>query len=336
MRLLLPLLQPVARNMMIRTAEANDVPWCDALAWIQASGPWPEIPDAEYPAYYRSPFHAYPLGNLCWEAAWEQEIASAAVGARNYPAFGRRGEDAFRGSFDAALDALGARVDDDENGIVLDLGCGTGSSTRRLAARYPGPSKIVGVDLSPYMIHVARRLVDIDSSEFWVCEARSDPRLEFMQADIQNLPFSDDSVSICSLNLVVHEIPPDVTRDVLVECARVLKPGGALWLTEMDFDTPGFRRLRGNPLLFSIIRATEPYLDDYANYNAEGIASDLLTLGAFDAVHLRAATGRHFALIATKKESSDDDAKPTLLVDDRAATALPDTHLATWQTSSRR
>jgi hypothetical protein len=27
-----------------------------------------------------------------------------------------------------------------------------------------------------------------------------------------------------------------------------------------------FRELRGNPLLFSLIRATEPYLDEYADY----------------------------------------------------------------------
>lgn len=29
---------------------------------------------------YLRPFHTYPEGNLCWEAAWEQHLASLAVG----------------------------------------------------------------------------------------------------------------------------------------------------------------------------------------------------------------------------------------------------------------
>ena len=68
-----------------------------------------EDADVAVPAYYRQPFHAYEPGNLCWEAAWEAEVAGRAVGARNYPAFGADGEEAFRGAFDDALVAAGAR-----------------------------------------------------------------------------------------------------------------------------------------------------------------------------------------------------------------------------------
>lgn len=41
-------------------------------------------------------------------------------------------------------------------GAFLDLGCGTGTMTRDLAARLPAGSRVVGVDLSPAMIAIAR------------------------------------------------------------------------------------------------------------------------------------------------------------------------------------
>ena len=93
------LLVPASRNMMINTAKENGVPWADAVSWIRSAHKWElDAQDADVcvPAYYRQPFHAYEPGNLCWEAAWEAEVAGRAVGARNYPAFGAEGEEAFR------------------------------------------------------------------------------------------------------------------------------------------------------------------------------------------------------------------------------------------------
>ena len=136
-------LVPQAKATMVKTAEQNGVPWTDALAWVEARGPWvlPEQERVTVPEYYREPFHAYESGNLCWEAAWEGEIASRAVGARNFPEAGADGELAFRGAFDDALDSLGAVVP--RGGAVVDLGCATGISTRRIAANWPGAASVL-------------------------------------------------------------------------------------------------------------------------------------------------------------------------------------------------
>ena len=173
-------LVPQAKATMVKTAEKNGVPWTDALAWLESRGPW-ELPEAEQegvavPDYYREPFHAYESGNLCWEAALEGEIASresppfqpasrpspppssplpGAVGARNFPAEGADGELAFRGAFDEALASLGAAVP--AGGAVVDLGCGSGISTRRLAANWPGAASVLGLDLSPHFLAVGPR-----------------------------------------------------------------------------------------------------------------------------------------------------------------------------------
>lgn len=63
-----------------------------------------------------------------------------------------------------------------EEGHVLDAGCGTGWFTRRLAMR-PG-LRVTGVDLSAEALAFARR---------------SDPRSNYLQADVVDLPFSEAS-----------------------------------------------------------------------------------------------------------------------------------------------
>jgi len=87
------------------------------------------------------------------------------------------------------------------------------------------------------------------------------------------------------------------------------------------------RRRATDPMLFALIRATEPYLDVYADYQPS-LPHDLAALG-FDEVALTAATGRHFALVATKPLAG---APPRGVVNDRRhETAKEDTHLKTWE-----
>jgi len=323
------LLVPASRNMMINTAKENGVPWADAVAWIRGATTWELDDDADVavPAYYRQPFHAYEPGNLCWEAAWEAEVAGRAVGARNYPAFGAEGEEAFRGAFDDALVAAGARTPG-AGDTILDLGCATGHGTRRLAAKFPDAKALVGVDLSPHMLAVARRLPQLCKGDnSWINVVSDDARVSYARADAASLPFAEASQNFVVLSFVAHELPPAATRDVVHEAYRVLRPGGQLWVTEMDFETEGFRKLRASPA-FVFIRSTEPYLDVYADFGAAGVAEACADAG-FGRVEAVAATGRHYALVAAK------DGGRAAFVDRREATKLPDTHLKTWESKSK-
>ena len=342
------LLVPQARRTMVDTAEANGIGWSSSLEYIRGQGPWDDSVlqklEADFPAklpsYYKKPFHAYDTGNLNWEAAFEQELASRAVGARNFPAFGKDGEDAFRAAFDNALASLGAAVPD--GGVIVDMGCGTGISTRRLAARFPNASRLIGLDLSPYFVAVGRRLMELEpAAGNWVTDVLADKRVELRVANAESTGLPDECATTVNLCLVIHELPPDITRRVCAEALRLLKPGGQLWITEMDFSAPGYVQLRSNPLLFALIRSTEPYLDEYADSTEElfrhlaelesvesasclalawgisGKTSLLLCRSSGQCrtnpvaqVRLTAATGRHFAVVVTKgrgKESRLDD-----------------------------
>ena len=235
-------LVPQAKATMVRTAEQNGVPWTDALAWVEARGPWvlPELdPDVAVPEYYREPFHAYESGNLCWEAAFEGEIASRAVGARNFPAAGADGELAFRGAFDDALGEPGAAVP--RGGAVIDFGCASGISTRRIAANWPGAASVLGLDLSPHFVAVGRRLHELGRAEAaaeaaaaggagggwqWVNDWRgyTEERVELRLADIGATGLPSGSVDVVSLSMVIHELPPTATREVCRPCTCTRAP----------------------------------------------------------------------------------------------------------------
>jgi ubiquinone/menaquinone biosynthesis C-methylase UbiE len=95
---------------------------------------------------------------------------------------------------------------------VLDLACGPGTLSRRLAAMVSPGGEVVGVDLAPGMIALAREL-EIAGARF-----------ELM--DIEHLEFADQSfdVAICGHGL---QFIPDLPS-ALKEARRVLRPEGRL------------------------------------------------------------------------------------------------------------
>jgi ubiquinone/menaquinone biosynthesis C-methylase UbiE len=119
------------------------------------------------------------------------------------PSWERRRDTETLTTLNAALDRLG-----DTPRRILDVGTGTGIAARGLARRYPD-AEIVGVDLSPRMIEVARRLLPEEL----------EPRLLFEVADASRLPFDAEEFDLVVL---LNMIP------FFDELARVSTPGGTL------------------------------------------------------------------------------------------------------------
>ncbi len=340
------ILVPQARKNIVKTAEANGIKWTESYQWLSKQLENENDlctnlfisnndDDNQYPEFYTKEFHAYENGNLCWDAAIEQELASRAVGARNFPEFGSNGEDAFRKKFENALLSLGAIVPQD--GIILDLGCGTGISTRRLASLFPQAKKIIGMDLSPYFIIVGEVLLKLlpkgqDENGPWVTTIKYDERIDLCVGNALNTKLPNASVDVINLSLVIHEMPLSATCAAVEEAIRILKPNGQLYISEMDFDSPAYAAQRENALLFSLLRSTEPYLDEYA----DGFP-DLLKflVERFHSVKITAATGRHYALVATKKVDKNGETERGILEDQRFDNngdyIVGDTHLKVWE-----
>ncbi|MCV9964384.1 class I SAM-dependent methyltransferase [Pararhizobium sp. BT-229] len=109
-----------------------------------------------------------------------------------------------------------AEIEAFENGSMdlIDLGCGTGHYLGLLA---PSFSRSVGVDISDGMLSVARL---------------AHPSVEFVRADIEDLPFGDNSFDVAlSCRAMTHLADPG---KVLSEIARTMRSKGIAIVTNID------------------------------------------------------------------------------------------------------
>lgn len=101
--------------------------------------------------------------------------------------------------------------------VVLDVGCGTGRLTLPLAMK---ARAVVGADLTPGMLGVAREKCDAGGAE-----------ATFVEADMVSLPFEPGSFTVVVSSLAVMHVPVQERQAVFCELARVLAPGGRLLLS---------------------------------------------------------------------------------------------------------
>jgi arsenite methyltransferase len=107
---------------------------------------------------------------------------------------------------------------------VLDLGCGAGIDSI-LAARQTGPTgRVLALDFLPEML--ARTAAA-------AAEAGLD-NVEPLESDMEAIALPDASVDHVISNGVIN-LAPRKAR-VLAECARVLRPGGRLTVSDLTVD----------------------------------------------------------------------------------------------------
>ncbi len=104
---------------------------------------------------------------------------------------------------------------------ILDLGCGTGEITLRLADRYP-QAQLIGVDILEGNLAIARHRSGAHSE-----------RIRYELGDAFALTYPDSYFDLIVCRHMSQAIP-DFQR-VLVEMTRVLKPGGWVHLLSEDY-----------------------------------------------------------------------------------------------------
>jgi arsenite methyltransferase len=104
---------------------------------------------------------------------------------------------------------------------ILDLGCGAGIDTI-LAAHRTGPGgRVIGLDFLPEQL--ARTAAAAEQAGL--------DNVETLEGEMEAIPLPDDSVDQVISNGVIN-LSPRKAR-VLAECARVLRPGGKLCVSDL-------------------------------------------------------------------------------------------------------
>jgi ubiquinone/menaquinone biosynthesis C-methylase UbiE len=128
------------------------------------------------------------------------------------PRFGEWGARVEGDPWERFLDELVGRLADGAR--VLDLGCGNGDKTARLARRFD----VVGVDLSEEQLRLARAAA---------------PEATFVQADFSELDFPAESLDAVTAFYSIMHVPREEHSALFERIFGWLKPGG-LFLASMS------------------------------------------------------------------------------------------------------
>jgi ubiquinone/menaquinone biosynthesis C-methylase UbiE len=141
---------------------------------------------------------------------------------------------------------------------VLDAACGTGIVTRLAAQQFGNITRIVGVDLNPTMLDVARAHTPM-----------TDIPVEWWQGDLCALPFPAAHFDVVLCNHGLQFVPDK--RTALQEIRRVLVFGGQLAFTTWSQVTPYSAALAEALRRHVSAKAAESCLAPYAFNDVETI-----------------------------------------------------------------
>ncbi|MUM78558.1 methyltransferase domain-containing protein [Pseudodesulfovibrio sp. F-1] len=145
---------------------------------------------------------------------------------------------------------------------VVDLCCGTGA----LADMAAGAGlRVVGVDLSPAMLHQAR--------------GRGNG-VRYLLADAAATGLEPAGFAGCAISFALHEKPPEIGRAILAEALRLVRPGGLVVVA--DYRTANGARLAGAAIALVERLAGRDHHACYRHFMEKGGCSAFLTRFGLD------------------------------------------------------
>lgn len=135
---------------------------------------------------------------------------------------------------------------------VLDIAGGTGDITQLIAKIVEADGNVTMLDANESMLRLGRdRLIDGGHAD-----------VQFVLGNAEAMPIPPDSFDAVTIAFGIRNIARK--ESALLECFRVLKPGGRLAI--LEFSTPKSRRLNA---LFRIYRRTWPLAGLFVVGNAQ-------------------------------------------------------------------
>ena len=223
----------------------------------------------------------------------------------------QRAEGGYGAVVDDLIDALRLAP----GGVAVDVGCGTGALTRRLARRVGPTGRVVGADINTYLLReastIARRQELGDVIAFEVGSA-------------ETLPFPDGRFDAALACTVLEEV--DADRG-LAELARVVRPGGRVAVVVRAVDIPAWDSLPLRPELRTKLAARPS-----AGVTAGGCADPSLYRRFWAAGFTHVTMGPRFAI----DRPEDSLAEWRGYYEGAAVAVLSEAEAAEWQATAAR
>jgi arsenite methyltransferase len=109
---------------------------------------------------------------------------------------------------------------------VLDVGSGAGMDSLVAAQMVDADGRVTGIDMTPEMLAKARA----------AAAEMGATNVEFVEGEVERLPFADASFDVVISNGVIDLIPDKDA--VFAEIQRVLRPGGRIQVADVTIQNP--------------------------------------------------------------------------------------------------
>ncbi len=142
----------------------------------------------------------------------------------------------------------------EEGDVVLDLGSGAGFDCFLASRKVGDTGKVIGVDMTPDMIDLARKNAKINNYT----------NVEFRLGEIENIPAADNSVNLVMSNCVINLSPEK--QKVFDEAYRVLKPDGRITISDLVLLKPLPKSIKNSKAALAGCVAGAVLKDKYLEY----------------------------------------------------------------------
>ena len=146
---------------------------------------------------------------------------------------------------------------------VVDLGSGAGNDCFIARSEVGDSGRVIGIDFSPEMIAKA-----------WTNNAkRGYSNIEFLEADIEDMPLEDNSADVVVSNCVLNLLPKK--DKIFKEVYRILKPGGRICVSDVVLNGVFPKEFTDNAAMYagciSSAIQREAYLQEIRNARFESV-----------------------------------------------------------------